>query len=111
MSMNDETRADYEAVKADVRQLIADGASWISSASQETKDKWEETKPVLEAKLAGAEEEAKRLGAASSGAAQEMGKGFQSAFEELKNSFAEAQKHFSPPEEEEAEGREENENE
>jgi len=96
--MNEETRADYEAVKADVKKLIADAASWVSSASQETKDNWDRMKPILEEKLSAAEKEAQHLKTASAGAAQDISKGFESAFSELRAAFLDAKKHFSAPE-------------
>ena len=86
--------ADFETVKQDAKRLIGDVTGWITGASADMKQKWDEARPELEGKLAAAEAEAKRVGSASAGAANEMGKGIMGAFEELKKSFGEAQKHF-----------------
>lgn len=86
--------ADFETVKADAKRLINDVTAWITGASADVKQKWDEKRPELEEKLAAAEAEAKRVGSASAGAANEMGKGLMGAFGELKKSFGEAQKHF-----------------
>ncbi len=100
--MTDDTQAqgDYEAVKGDVKKLIADVSAWITGASADAKQKWDETQPILEEKLATAQEEAQRLGSASVGAAGEMGKGFSAAFDELKKAFGDAKAHFDKKEEE-----------
>ena len=95
---NETTQSDFEAVRGDVTKLFADVGSWIANTSADTKQKWEDTRPVLEEKLASTEAEAKRLGGASVGAAGEMGKGFASAFSELKQAFVDAQARFVRPE-------------
>lgn len=96
--MNEEaTQSDFEKVKGDVSQLVADVGSWISTTSAEMHEKWDETRPVLEEKLAHAESEARHYASASAGAASEIGKGFAGAFEELKKAYAEARAHFKRP--------------
>lgn len=95
---NDTNQTDFERVKGDVVRLVADVSSWIATTSARTREKWEETKPILEEKLAHAEAEANRYASASAGAAGEMGKGFANAFTELKKAYADARTHFEYPE-------------
>lgn len=99
MHMTDDTQmnSDYENVKGDVKKLISDVGSWISGASSDAKQKWDETRPMLEEKLSQAQEQAQQISTASVGAAGEMGKGFAGAFDELKTAFFEAKKHFEKP--------------
>lgn len=102
MHMTDDiqARSDYENVKSDVAKLIGDVSSWITGASADAKQKWDETRPMLEEKLSQAQEQAQHIGNASVGAAGEMGKGFAGAFDELKGAFMEAKKHFEKPSDE-----------
>ncbi len=97
--MNKDTmeKGEFDAVKGDVKKLFIDVGSWISATSTEMREKWSETKPILEEKLARAEDEARHYAGASAGAAGEMGKGFAAAFAELKNAYGDARTHFERP--------------
>lgn len=88
------TQTDFTKVKEDVGALMADVASWIKGSPADAQKKWDETRPVLEAKLAAAHAEAEHVRSASVGAAGEMGKGLSAALEELKKSYSDAKTHF-----------------
>lgn len=99
--MTDDIQMDpqgFDALKGDVKKLISDASDMMGSATADAKAKWAETQPVLEEKLAKAQEQAQQLGSASMGAAGEMHKGVMGAFGELKKAFDEAKKHFVAPE-------------
>jgi hypothetical protein len=99
--MTDDIQMDphhLDVLKGNVQKLISDAGAAAESAAADAKAKWAEMQPVLEEKLAKAQEHATGLGSASAGAATEMGKGFMSAFVELRKAFDEAKKHFSDPE-------------
>jgi ElaB/YqjD/DUF883 family membrane-anchored ribosome-binding protein len=96
--MTDDIQMDphhLDALKGDVQKLISDAGAAAGSAAADAKAKWTAMQPVLEEKLAKAQEHATKIGGASAGAATEMGKGFMGALGELRKAFDEAKKHFS----------------
>jgi ElaB/YqjD/DUF883 family membrane-anchored ribosome-binding protein len=94
MEPDTNNKPDLETIKSEAGKLFSDVTSWMQGATADAQKKFEEARPGLEEKLATAKAEAERLGGATAGAANDMGKGFMSAFEELKSAFGDAKKHF-----------------
>ena len=87
--------SDFDVLKTDVAKLFADIGSTASTASDDVKEKLEQSRTVLQEKMAAATAKAAELRDAGANATDELRAGFSKAADELKQAIAAARTHLT----------------